>query len=258
MKLPIASAVLFLSASAVLSGPPQKDAAAPQERSVKPGINDTWKSTNIEPLINTLETESREIYHEREKLAAVVGLRPGAAVADVGSGSGFMTLLFAKQVGPDGRVFAVDINPKLLELVVKRAKQDGLSNLTPIVAKDDSAELPPNSVDLAFICDTYHHFEYPQSTMRSIHRALRPGGQLVVVDFHRNPGKSPAWMMDHVRAGQEVFTQEIVSAGFELTNVHSAPWLKDNYILRFRKVEKPAAWSLPIRPVEAQQAVGAR
>jgi ubiquinone/menaquinone biosynthesis C-methylase UbiE len=205
-----------------------------------------WKSPDIEPLVGRLEVESREIYAHREALAAIVGPRPGAVVADVGAGSGFMALLFARQVGPTGKVIAVDINPKLLELISARAKKENLSNLQTVLAKDDSSELPPNSVDLVFICDTYHHFEFPQRTMESIHRALRPGGQLVVVEFRRVPGTSPEWLLEHVRAGEEVFTKEILDAGFELTNVHNAPFLKENYILRFRKVEKRVSlWAPP-------------
>ncbi len=229
-------AALFSAGLFAAHARPQAPAKQP---SAKPGINDTWKSDNIEPLVGMLETESREIFHERENLAGIVGVRPGSAVADVGAGSGFMTLLFARQAGPSGKVYAVDINAKLLERVQSLARQQGLANVQSVLAKDDSAELPPNSVDLVFICDTYHHFEYPLSTLRSLHRALRPGGQMVIVDFKREPGVTSERMMEHVRAGEEVFTREITSAGFELTNIHNAAWLKENYILRFRKLEKP-------------------
>jgi predicted methyltransferase len=225
----LAAAVLILQWHSVSQSPAKQPSA-------KPGINDTWKTDKIEPLVQMLESESREIFHEREHLAGIVGVRPGSAVADVGAGSGFMTLLFAKQVGPSGRIFAVDINQTLLDSILARAKKEGISNIQPIVAKDDSAELAPNSVDLVFICDTYHHFEFPESTMRSIHRALRPGGQLVIVDFKRIPGVTAERMLEHVRAGEDVFTREITSFGFELTNVHAPPWLKENYILRFRRI----------------------
>ena len=215
-----------------------------KEKSVKPGINEQWKSPNVEPLIGTLEAESREIYHQREKLAALVAPRPGSVVADIGAGSGFMAELFARQVGPQGKVFAVDINPKLLEHIERNARARGLGNLQIVLGQEDSIGLPANSVDLVFICDTYHHFEYPQSSLRSIYRALRPGGEIVLVEFHRVPGKSPDWMFEHVRAGQDLFTREIVDAGFEVVQVEAAPFLTENYVVRFRKVEKAAAQSL--------------
>lgn len=93
-----------------------------------------------------------------------------------------------------------------------------------------------NSVDLVFICDVYHHFEYPQSSLASIHGALRQHGEIVMVEFRRLSGKSSDWILNHVRAGQEVFTAEIEAAGFK--KVQESNSLKDNYILRFRKVGK--------------------
>lgn len=214
-----------------------QQAAAPQEKSVKPGINDRWRGTDIKPLVETLETESREIYHEREALARLVDAKPGMAVADIGSGSGFMTELFAKMVGASGRVYAVDINQKLLEHIARRASLDGLKNIQTVLDNDTSTELPANSVDLIFLCDTYHHFEYPKAVLASMYKALRPGGQVVLVEFHRVPGKSPDWILEHTRAGQEVFTKEFVDAGFEFVTEHESPFFKENYILRFRKAE---------------------
>jgi predicted methyltransferase len=90
-------------------------------------------------------------------------------------------------------------------------------------------------VDLVFLCDTYHHFEFPFKTMASIHKALRPGGRLVLVDFHRIPGKSREWVLGHVRAGQEVFVKEIVTSGFKV--VGEETFLKENYLVRFEKVK---------------------
>ena len=88
---------------------------------------------------------------------------------------------------------------------------------------------------MVFICDTYHHFEYPMSSLSGIHRALRPGGEIILVDFNRVPGQSSEFFLEHVRAGQEVFAKEIEAAGFELVKQHNVPYLKDNYVLRFRK-----------------------
>lgn len=206
-----------------------------QEKSVKPGINERWKSTNVEPLVNTLEAESREIYTERAKLADLVGLRAGAAVADIGAGSGFMVEEFARRVGTSGKVYAVDINAVLLERIATRAKEQSLRQIETVVTREDSVDLSAASVDVIFICDTYHHFEYPQKSLAGIHRALRPGGELVIVEFKREPGQSEGWILEHVRAGQQEFTREIEAAGFALVRVEAAPFLHQNYVLRFRK-----------------------
>jgi ubiquinone/menaquinone biosynthesis C-methylase UbiE len=217
------------------------------EPAVPPSLNEPWKSENIDPLVRMLEAESREIYVHRELLAALVGAPAGAAVADVGAGSGFMVELFARDVGPTGKVYAVDINPTMLELVERRAREDGVANIVTVLADEDHTRLPPNSVDIVFICDTYHHFAFPEATMRSVWEALRPGGQLIVVEFHRIPGRSPEWVFEHVRAGEEEFTREISSFGFALSNRHDLPqYFAQNYILRFRRVERPAARALPV------------
>jgi len=228
--------LIFLLAILALSGPGlgAQDGDA-QVKSVKPGINDRWVSSDIDPLIDTLEAESREIYRERSNLAALVGPPPGAIIADVGAGSGFMAEEFAALVGDGGIVYAVDINPTMLDDVLRKADAKGINNIRKVLSPENSANLAPNSVDMVFVCDTYHHFEYPEPTMRSIFQALRPGGQLVLVDFKRISGESEPWILEHVRAGEEVFKTEILQAGFELTNSHYPPYLEDNYVLRFRK-----------------------
>ena len=207
------------------------------ESGAKPGINDRWMSTEIDPLVASLESESREIYVNRRLLAEVAGPRPGTDVADIGAGSGFMARELARLVGPTGTVYAVDINPVMMQHVALRAAADDITNLRTLVCTDRSVNLAHGSVDMVFICDTYHHFEYPASMLRTIHEALRPGGQIVVVDFRREPGVSREWIIGHVRAGQEVFIEEITAAGFELIQEHDMPALEENSVLRFRRID---------------------
>lgn len=117
----------------------------------------------------------------------------------------------------------------------KTCKEAKIENVVGVVCTPASVQLPQNSIDLAFVCDTYHHFEFPQKTVTSLHRALRPNGKVVVIDFHRIEGKSREWVLNHVRAGQEVFTKEIVTHGFK--QVEERKFLKENYFLVFEKVE---------------------
>jgi predicted methyltransferase len=86
-------------------------------------------------------------------------------------------------------------------------------------------------VDVAFVCDTFHHFEYPQSMLASLHRALRPEGQLIVIDYEKIAGQSSGWVMDHVRADKAAVIREIEAAGFRY--VGEERLLKGNYFLRF-------------------------
>ena len=148
--------------------------------------------------------------------------------------------MFDRAVGPDGRVYAVDISPKFLAHLRARAAREDLARVEVVAGVEDSVELATASVDLAFVCDTYHHFEYPQSTLASLYEAIRPGGSLVIVDFERIPGTSPDWLLEHVRAGKQVFTREIETAGFELEAELTVEGLRDNYVLRFRRPEQGA------------------
>jgi ubiquinone/menaquinone biosynthesis C-methylase UbiE len=207
---------------------------AGQDRSVKPGINDPFKDPDVTGFREKFEGESREVYAKREKIVAACGAKPGMVVADVGAGTGLFTRLLAKAVGPDGQVYAVDIAPKFLEHVQKTSREAGLRNVTPVLCNPDAVDLPANSVDLVFVCDTYHHFEFPQRTLASVRRALRPGGRLVVVDFVRVPGTSSDWVLGHVRAGQDVVEKEVAAAGFEKAD-EAKDLLKENYLVVFRK-----------------------
>ncbi|MDA1273334.1 MAG: class I SAM-dependent methyltransferase [Verrucomicrobia bacterium] len=214
-------------------------AKTPQEPSVNPGINRQYlqPQTNVTVWVERFEREGREIYDHRSEICDTVKVRAGAAVADIGSGTGLFTLLFAEKAGPLGTVYAVDLVSEFLGHIDQRAKEAGLKNVRTHQCTERSIELPDNSIDLAFICDVYHHFEYPQSSLASIHNALRKDGEIVMVEFKRIPGVTSDWTLNHVRAGQEVFTAEIEKAGFE--KVADYDLLKDNYMIRFRKKSKP-------------------
>ena len=205
--------------------------------SVEPGINDRFvdPALDINEWIGRFEIESREVYSARLRVLKACEVRPGFRVADIGAGTGFYSRLFAEAAGEEGWVYAIDISPKFLEHINREVQQAGVSNLTSVLGSDRSIRLPPNSIDVAFICDTYHHFEHPESTLASIQRALKPGGMLVVIDFNRIPGKSREFIIGHVRAGKEVFQAEIVEAGFRFVDEVQVPEFQENYLLRFRK-----------------------
>lgn len=205
--------------------------------SIKPGINDRFldPTLDISEWLGRFEIESREVFASRERVLSACRIAPGMTVADIGAGTGLYTSLFASAVGQDGWVAAVDISPRFLEHINQKATQNGIENLTCVLGSDRSVRLPPQSIDLVFICDTYHHFEFPQDTLASIHRALKPDGTLVVIDFERIQGESRDFIMGHVRAGKEVFRKEIEDAGFTLEEEIEIPTFKENYMLRFRK-----------------------
>ena len=210
-----------------------------QDQSVKPGINNAFKDPNVGQFVERFEREGREVYDQRHKIVEASEIRPGMAMADIGAGTGLFTRMFAAKAGAKGRVYAVDISEKFVQHVERTCREAGHQNVVGVTCTATSANLPPNSIELAFICDTYHHFEYPQKTIASIHRALRPGGQLILLDFHRIEGKSSAWILGHVRAGKETFTAEIIAAGFR--QLEEMKFLETSYFVRFEKVDQTAS-----------------
>jgi ubiquinone/menaquinone biosynthesis C-methylase UbiE len=181
----------------------------------------------------TFRKRGREVYALRNKVVETIGIKAGQSVADIGAGTGIYTGLFADTVGKEGTAYAVDIVPVFLSNILNRAKETGRTNIKTVLGTAKSTNLPENSVDKVFICDTYHHFEFPRNTLASLHKALRKGGEIILVDFKRVEGESSDWIMNHVRAGEEVFSAEVESAGFE--KVNSYDLLSDNYMIRFRK-----------------------
>lgn len=210
-------------------------ALSAQEKSVNPGINKSFENPNLPEFVERFEKEGRDAFDHRDEIVAALELKRGMVVADVGAGTGLFSRMFSPRVGDAGKVYAVDISDKFAAYVEKIAREQKLQNIVGVTCKPDSIELPPASVDLAFICDAYHHFEFPAKTMRSIHQALKSKGQVVLIDFHRIEGVSREWILGHVRAGQEVFVKEIVDAGFK--QIDEKPrLLKESYFVRFEKV----------------------
>jgi len=210
-----------------------------QEQSLKPGINDTFRNPNVKEFIERFEGESREIFEKRNETLKACELKPGQSVADIGAGTGLYTRLFAKSVGEKGKVYAVDISQKFLDHIQQTAEKLELKNIKTVLGKDVSPELPAQSVDVAFICDTYHHFEFPYKIMAEIHKAIKPGGKLIVIDFIRIPGQSREWVLNHVRAGQDQVEKEIIKSGFKKVADHQNIF-KENYFVVFEKVELPS------------------
>lgn len=210
-------------------------AAGAHAQGADPKINDQFVAPDVATWTQRFEGESREIWNFRTEIVAASGLKPGMVVADVGAGTGMFVVLIARAVSPGGRVIANDISKPFTDAIAKRAQAERLSNVSTVVGTDTDTGLAPASVDLVFTSDVYHHFTKVPQVLASIRAALRPGGRFIVVDFERIPGVTPPRMLEHVRAGKEVVTQEILAAGFRLREeVRSIP-LKENYFLVFEK-----------------------
>lgn len=192
-----------------------------------------------EEYIKRFEVESREVFSQRRAIVEALELSEGMAVADVGAGTGLFLKPLSVGVGKSGSVLAVDISPSFVKHLRTRIQSEELSNAKVIFCSDRQTNLDKNSVDRMLVCDTYHHFEYPSATVDSMYQALRPGGILVLVDFHRQPenvsSERTQWLMGHVRAPLEVFRQEIEAAGFRFKDQPKIEGFTENYLLRFTK-----------------------
>lgn len=203
------------------------------EQNVNPGINHYYKGAGYQQWFSTFERPGREVYDRRLDVVQALELTAEMDIADIGAGTGFYSLLFAKQVGSSGNVFAVDVTDDFVRNIERRASEQNLNNIHAILSSQKDTRLQPDSIDMAFVCNTYHHFEYPQTMLASIYRALRPGGKLVIIDYRKQPGSSSSWVMSHVRSAKQTVINEIQQAGFKL---HSeSDILKENYFLSFVK-----------------------
>jgi len=240
-RWPLPACGLLVAGAALFAAARPAAGQAPAAPPAKADINARFLDPGLDPAewVERFEVESREIFAARETIVAAVGLEPGDRIADVGAGTGVFLAPFAEAVGPAGRVYAVDISPRLIEFVEQRIEEEGLGNVAAVLSAEDSTRLAPGSVSHVFACDTYHHFEQYPEMLASIRQALVPGGELVIVDFERIPGVSRDWLLEHVRAGKETVRKEIEKAGFDFLEEVEVPAFKENYLLRFRKSASP-------------------
>jgi len=235
------AAFAAVSASLVAASAALGQATAPPAAKADSEINKPFVKPDVPAFVKRFETESREVYVQRKAIVEALGLKRGSSVADVGAGTGLFTRLMAAKVGPEGRVYAVDVAQEFLTHIANDARRLGQTQVRTVLGSQATTNLPKDSIELAFLCDVYHHLENPERTLASIHRALKPEGTLVVVDFDRVKGKSSEFVHKHVRAEKAVFIKEIQAAGFVLDPVANPPGLKENFFLRFRKAGGPAA-----------------
>ncbi|MEX1362748.1 MAG: methyltransferase domain-containing protein [Nannocystaceae bacterium] len=192
------------------------------------------EQTDPQQWAGRFEREGREVYDRLDAIIAELSLRPGMDVADVGAGTGMLTLALANAVGPEGTVHAVDVQPYFLDHVGQKARKAGLSNVELVRATQESVGLPPASIDLAIMVDAYHHVEKPAAYLASLRAALRPEGRLVIIDYRAVEGESDAWMLEHVRASPEEFRAELEGAGFTMLSTHEGV-LEENFFFELQR-----------------------
>ncbi len=204
------------------------------EASVSPGINAQWMNAGVPALIGRLETDSRELYRERPAVANLLELKAGDDVADVGAGTGFLSEEIAGRVGPSGRVYAVELNPLLVEHIQQQAQAKGLSSLRAHLGEERKLNISRRdggNFDLIVVADTYQVLEFPKSMLYSMRRLLRNRGRLVIIE--PLPGTDAS--LGRTRLAEDALIHEVTQEGFVLVNKMPAPFLPNHYVLRFSK-----------------------
>lgn len=216
---------------------PTAEAPAPEEPNpVAVRINAKYEaSSDAAGWEARFERQGREVHDRRDEVLKALKIAPGSAVADVGVGSGLYTLSLADAVGKDGKVFGVDVQDYFLAHVEAKAKKAGAENITFVKAQQRDSNLDPESVDLVFMCDVFHHVEYPRTYLASLYAALKPGGRMAVIDFIAEEGESEDWILEHVRASPSEFRAEFEAAGFEFQEAPEV--LKENFFHIYQKPE---------------------
>jgi predicted methyltransferase len=140
-------------------------AVAAQDQSVRPGVNQQYHNADFERWVAVFERPGREVFDRRHRILGAAGLRAGMAVADIGAGTGLFTRLFSPAVGSQGKIYAVDITAEFVANIERLVHEWGLDNIETIRNTPTDVMLPEHSIELAFVCDTYHHFEYPHKML---------------------------------------------------------------------------------------------
>lgn len=146
-----------------------------------------------------------------------MGLQPGMTVADIGTGVGFMLPFLSKRVGPGGRVIAEDIFDDFLSAAKLKANQAGLENVTFIKGTETDPALGEGQLDMALALDVYHHFDYPEKMLAAIHKALKEGGKLVIVEYYKRESAMPnGRALTHIRLDMPDVIKEVEANHFHL------------------------------------------
>jgi ubiquinone/menaquinone biosynthesis C-methylase UbiE len=166
-----------------------------------------------------------------DRALEAIQVAKGSTVADVGAGSGYMTVKMARRVGPTGKVYATDIQPEMLVLLRQRLAKERLSNVEPVLGQVNDPRLPTSAIDLILMVDVYHEFAEPQQMLRRMREALKPDGRLVLLEYRKEDPTIPI-RFEHKMTVAEA-KMEVEAEGFRMSKVDEV--LPRQHILIFTK-----------------------
>ena len=170
-----------------------------------------------------LDRREREREEDPDLGLRLLKVAKGSSVGDVGAGSGYMSLRLARLVGAEGKVYAVDVQPGMLQLLQQNAAKAKLANVVPVLGAIDDPKLPPATLDLIIMVDVYHEFSQPQRMLQRMREALKPGGRLALFEYRAEDPNVPILPL-HKMTKAQVKT-EVEAEGFKQTRVFDdLPW----------------------------------
>ena len=168
-------------------------------------------------VANGLADPARDAKQKPGELIRTMGVQPGMTVADVGTGIGYMLPSLSRRVAPGGRVIAEDIFDDFLASARQRVENQKLDNVTFVKGTETDPNLPEAAVDIVLALDVYHHFDYPEKMLAAIHKSLKPGGKLVVVEYYkRQEAMAGGRALTHIRLDMPDVIKEIEANHFHL------------------------------------------
>jgi cyclopropane fatty-acyl-phospholipid synthase-like methyltransferase len=179
--------------------------------------------------IAILEDPKRDAYQKPHEVLKALNLKQGEVIADIGAGSGYFALRFAQHVGEAGRVYAVDVDPDMIVHMNRRIRDLKLKNAVTVLAPPDDPFLPESSIDRVFFCDVWHHIEKQARYLELTKRVLKPGGQIVMIDFHKK--ELPVGPPLELKIAREDLLRQMESQGFRVLKEHD--FLPYQYFLIF-------------------------
>ena len=202
-----------------------------------------------------LVRESRQREEDCRMLLEALEVRPGATVCDLGCGNGFYTAELARRVGPQGTVYAVDIQPEMLRMLAERAAFEGLWNIRPVLGTVVDPRLPAGEIDLVLCVDVYHEFSHPEQMLARIRESLAAGGQLVLAEFR---GEDPAVPIKPLhKMTKDQIRRELEPAGFTVVREFDRlPWQHLVFLEAQAQAEDSDAVTREDRPATATRGRG--
>jgi ubiquinone/menaquinone biosynthesis C-methylase UbiE len=227
------SIFLALLSISILSGLRAED-----KKSEGPPAVTEYKGRKVAQTMHWLGAEWL-IRDEREReercslMIASLGVKPGMTVCDMGCGNGFYSIQLAKMVGEKGKVYAVDIQPKMLEMLQERAKKAKVTNIEPVLGELWDPKLPEGKIDLMLLVDVYHEFSHPEEMLAAMRKSLAPDGQIVLVEYRGEDPEVPI-KVEH-KMTKEQINKEWIPNGFKLVKeFDKLPW---QHMMWFEKGE---------------------